>query len=83
MKGYIALAGALLTACVGMPPPDVYAQSRSVRLGSVSPRLSPQTRRVLANPGKFSGSQRAGARLEKQRADRNQRILVNRLKNGN
>jgi hypothetical protein len=82
MKVAILLAIASMTflATTLIEADTADAQERRVRLGSVSPRLSFTTRRVLANPGKFSAGQRGLAFRERDRADRNQRLIVDNLR---
>ena len=76
--GAIALASLITSTSISG---EALADSRRVQLGLVSPKISVQSRRVLATPNKFNRTQVITAVRERSTADRNQRILVDRLRN--
>lgn len=79
LTGVFALAAAMYSS-PSLLASEARAESRHVQVGTVSPKLSFQTRRVLANPQKYTSAQRHIAIREQIRARQNQRILVERLK---
>lgn len=75
--GAIALAGLLASTSISG---EAFAESRRVQLGLVTPKISVHSQRVLASPERFNRAQVSIAIRERARAERNQRILVDRLR---